>query len=161
MEQIQIHLHFNMNIKNIDKKWIDGFASETESLSDAHFIRREVFMNEQKVSEDEEMIEEEDKSSYHLIFYINNFPIATGRILNKNNFHYLGRIAVLKEYRGKKIGSELTNELIKKSRELKINKLYIHSQTYAIKFYQKFGFKEYGDEFLDAGIKHYNMKLEL
>ena len=32
--------------------------------------------------------------------------------------------------------------------------IYFHAQTYIIDLYKKIGFKEKGEEFLEAGIKH-------
>ena len=140
----------------ISKKWSFG----TADLEDAHKIRREVFMVEQNVSEEEELIEWEDKLSHHLVIYLNGEAIATGRIVLNNEIS-LGRIAVLKPYRGQKYGEMVMYELLDKARELNIPVLYLHSQTYAIKFYEKFGFVAYGEEFMDAGIPHYHMKLTL
>jgi predicted GNAT family N-acyltransferase len=37
----------------------------------------------------------------------------------------------------------------------------VDAQTYAIPFYHTFGFAEYGEEFLDAGMPHKKMKLKL
>ena len=150
-----------MNNLKITKKWFDGKLSSQEELADAHFVRRQVFMLEQNVSEEEEMIRDEDINSHHLVFYSNDEPIATGRILFKSSQVFLGRIAVLKQFRGCGIGLKLTQELINKTNQLGVQTLHIHSQTYALDFYKKLGFEPFGEEFLDAGIKHYNMKLEI
>jgi predicted GNAT family N-acyltransferase len=35
----------------------------------------------------------------------------------------------------------------------------INAQTYVVPFYSKFGFKEYGEEFMEADIPHKAMKV--
>ncbi|MFZ9239158.1 MAG: GNAT family N-acetyltransferase, partial [Burkholderiaceae bacterium] len=41
------------------------------------------------------------------------------------------------------------------------NELVLHAQTHALAFYTKHGFQIEGDEFLEAGIPHYRMRLKL
>jgi predicted GNAT family N-acyltransferase len=37
----------------------------------------------------------------------------------------------------------------------------VNAQTYAVNFYMRFGFQSKGNEFLDAGIPHVQMILQL
>ena len=120
-------------------------------------IRRKVFIEEQKVPEDLEW-DDDDKSCVHILVTDNNTPIATGRI--KMDGH-IGRMAVLKSYRGKGVGSTVLKALIDFSKTLKMKSVYLHAQITAVPFYEKHGFKISSEEFMDAGIPHKSMTLDL
>ena len=120
-------------------------------------VRRTVFIEEQKVPEELEW-DDDDKTCIHVLVSDNNTPIATGRI--KMDGH-IGRMAVLKDYRNKGIGSAVLDALINFSKTLKMKSVYLHAQTSAIPFYEKHGFKISSEEFMDAGIPHKTMKMDL
>ena len=138
------------------KKWIKGNGD----LADIHNIRRVVFMDEQHVPEDEEMVVWEDEASVHLIVYEGGAAVATGRIMVLNGKFYLGRIAVLKEHRGKGYGKIVTKELIERAFEMGALEIEIHAQTHALGFYEGFGFEICSDEYEEAGIMHFTMTLK-
>jgi len=137
----------------IRTSWISGNGD----LKDAHHIRRKVFIEEQRVSEAEEM-DDTDSQAEHLVVYDGNEPVATGRILLEADKFYLGRIAVLKEHRGQKYGDFVVRLLIRKAFELGGHTQYLRAQTNAKGFYEKLGFQVYGEEFEEAGIPHVHMK---
>ena len=137
------------NIKMIDFK-------NSHDLDDAFYVRREVFIKEQKVSEEEEF-DEADFKSHHVIVYADSKPIATGRLLKENDVWLIGRISVLKEFRGKNAGKFLVEKLLEKAVELGADEIHIHAQTHAVPFYEKFGFVTYGEMFFEAGIEHISM----
>ena len=124
-------------------------------------IRAKVFIEEQNVPQEIEVDEYENKA-IHFIVYLENTPIATARLLRKNiDLAKIERVAVLKEYRGKNIGKYIMNEIIKLAKIKNFKQLILSSQTQAIPFYEKLGFKCQGKEFLDAGIPHKMMILSL
>jgi len=127
---------------------------EQTSLSE---IRRRVFIEEQQVPEELEW-DDDDKTCIHVLVTDNNIPIATGRI--KMDGH-IGRMAVLKDYRNKGIGSAVLKALINFSKTLKMKSVYLHAQTNAIPFYEKHDFKTSSKEFMDAGIPHKTMQVDL
>lgn len=124
----------------------------------AFMIREKVFIKEQGFQNE---IDEIDNIALHLVMYNDeNKPIATCRIFEgeeKQTF-ILGRLAVLKEYRGKNIGSDI----IREAENLVIEKggkcLTLHSQCRAKDFYSKLGFVEYGEIGYDEGCPHIWMK---
>ena len=120
-------------------------------------VRRIVFIEEQQVPEELEW-DDDDKSSVHILVTDNDAPIATGRI--KMDGH-IGRMAVLKDYRDKGVGSAVLKALIDFSKTLKMKSVYLHAQTSAILFYEKHGFKTSSEKFMDAGIPHKTMKMDL
>ena len=75
---------------------------------DAKFIREQVFIIEQNISEQDEW-DDQDLISQHFVVYDNDQPIATARLLKNNS---VGRVAVLKPYRGQGIGHLIMLEII-------------------------------------------------
>ncbi len=139
----------------LEAKWINGY----EDLADAHMIRIKVFIDEQGISWEDEM-DDKDKDAMHLVLYDDKKPVATGRVLWNNGDFVIGRVAVLKEYRGKKYGDFIMRIMIRKAFECGGTKQFIHAQTAAIGFYEKLGFAAYGDEFMEDGIPHVSMVRE-
>lgn len=120
-------------------------------------IREEVFVREQEYPIELEF-DEADENCWHLVLTDNEKAVATARLLKLSEGVFKpGRIAVLKEYRGKNIGAELLTLIIEKAKEMGAKELHIGAQTYAVGFYEKFGFKTTGEEYMDAHIPHIDM----
>lgn len=137
----------------INFKWFGA----NDDLSDSYSVRRKVFIEEQQIDEKAEF-DGSDKLSTIVVVYVDNFPVATGRLIVKNDCMMLGRIAVLKEQRGKNYGAIVVKLLVNEAFNKGYDMQYIHAQTQAIGFYQRLGFVKYGNEFIEDGIPHYNMK---
>jgi predicted GNAT family N-acyltransferase len=75
------------------------------------------------------------------------------------NHMQLGRMAVLKEYRNKGIGSALIEKAVTTAKLNQLSKVSISAQCHAIDFYKKFGFEVTSEIYLDAGISHQDMEL--
>ncbi|WP_407356641.1 GNAT family N-acetyltransferase [Methanolobus sp. WCC5] len=133
-------------------KWTAGY----ENFSDAYKVRKEVFVNEQKIDEELE-IDEYDENALHLVIYKNLKPIATGRLFEQDGSFIIGRVCVLREYRSMQLGSLLMDSLIEKAISIGAKELYLSSQVAATGFYSRFGFFAYGDVYKDAGIDHISM----
>ncbi len=138
----------------ITSKFIPG----SEDASEAFAIRREVFIEEQGCTEEDEF-DEFDENALHLLVYVDKEPAATGRIWHNGKHFMIGRIAVRKKFRGQKIGDLTVRLLLNKSFNSGAEILHIHAQTYIKEFYKKFGFKEHGEEFIEAGRPHYAMSV--
>jgi len=121
-------------------------------------IRREVFVVEQQVPEDEEW-DDMDAACQHVLASTNTgTPIGTGRFLPDGR---IGRMAVLKAWRGCGVGSAMLRELLALAREQGYMEARLHAQTHALEFYRKHGFTPVGGEFMEAGIPHYEMRMLL
>lgn len=131
-------------------------VSNKKEFEIAYKIRVKVFVEEQKVSLEMEL-DEEDKIATHIILYENDKPIGCGRIIFNDKIAKMGRIAVLKEKRKKGYGEKICKELINIAKEHKIKEIKIHAQCSAIGFYKKLGFTTCSAEFYEAGIKHIEM----
>ncbi|AMW77975.1 GNAT family acetyltransferase [Acinetobacter sp. TGL-Y2] len=122
---------------------------------DAQYIRELVFIQEQQIDAIDEW-DAQDPISLHFVVYGDLKPIATARLLDNNS---IGRVAVLKEYRGQGIGKILMLDIIQQAKIQKRETLKLSAQVHAIAFYQRLGFKAEGAEYLDCGIPHRDMTL--
>ena len=134
---------------------LTDWANDAERLSD---IRRTVFIEEQKVPENLEWDESDDACTHILATDNNNKPVGTARITADG---HIGRMAVLKAHRGHGIGSAMLKQLIDQAREQLLARVFVHAQITAMPFYARHGFVAISDEFMDAGIPHQTMQLEL
>jgi predicted GNAT family N-acyltransferase len=127
-------------------------------FQDLRSVREPVFVVEQKVPLELEW-DELDPQCRHVIARDDaHRPIGTGRLTPE---HKIGRMAVLKEWRGRGVGEALLLALIEQARELGLPEVSLHAQVDAIGFYEKFGFVPYGERFEEAGIQHQSMRLVL
>ena len=124
-------------------------------------IRRVVFMVEQAVPEEEEY-DGLDKDCLHFMASLDNKPVGTARLrITDENQAKAERVAVYQEVRGYGIGRILMEALEHKARSLGHQSMLLSSQTHAIPFYERIGYKAYGDIFMDAGIPHRWMRKAL
>ena len=127
-------------------------------------IRAKVFIEEEKVSPEEE-IDGRDQDARHFLIYKDNKPIGTLRLFtdSKTESFHLGRVAVFKEERGKEAGYQLVSFLLDYLRkDYQGYTVFLESQTHAVGFYEKLGFEVTDhNAFLDAGIPHLKMALKL
>ena len=135
-----------------------AFIPGTEDKDEAFAIRREVFVDEQRWPEGEAFDEFED-NAMHLMVYADEAPAAAGRIWHDGSVFRIGRIAVLKKFRGQKLGDLVMRLLLYKAFNSGAETVHIGAQKYIVPFYQKFGLKECGEEYEQAGIPHIEMKV--
>jgi predicted GNAT family N-acyltransferase len=85
-------------------------------------------------------------------------PVGAGRLLPDGQ---IGRMAVLKEWRGRGIGSALLDTLLRIARTAGLRAVFLNSQTYIIGFYSRRGFRVVSSEFMEAGIPHVRLARSL
>ncbi len=123
-------------------------------------IRKTVFVEEQAVPVELEL-DEYDDTATHFLLRDGDVPLATARLLDKHGRAKIGRVAVLQEMRGRGLGLLLMRAVLDEARRQGFSEAMLDSQTYAIPFYERLGFVAEGEEFDDAGIPHYLMRLQL
>ena len=116
-------------------------------------IRYKVFVDEQNVPVELE-IDGFDGEAKHVLTFVDGLPIGTGRILSDG---HVGRVAVLKNFRGLGIGKSIMKELIKCAQDLSLEKVWLSSQWHAHSFYLDLGFVCVGEIYKEAGIDHIKM----
>jgi predicted GNAT family N-acyltransferase len=121
-------------------------------------VRQAVFVTEQKVPEELEW-DDADEGAYHVLATtLDGRPVGTGRL--KLDCH-IGRMAVVKTWRGRGVGSAILEMLIDFARKEGCGEVRLHAQTHALDFYARFGFAAIGERFDEAGIPHQAMMLTL
>ena len=128
---------------------------------DAQRIRFIVFVDEQHVPAELEM-DENDAVSIHALAYVgkgaSNHAVGTGRLLPDG---HIGRMAVLREWRGRGVGRELLRALMQRARQRGDKEVVLSSQVHAMGFYASEGFVPEGPVYLEAGIDHQDMRCRL
>ena len=127
-------------------------------------VREAVFIREQGVPVELEW-DEFDAGCIHLMAMdAAENAIGTARLLQQGEnggIGRIGRMAVLKEWRGKGVGDALMRRLLKEAAAREIQQLTLSAQVYAAGFYARFGFVAMGNRFMEAGIPHVKMALRL
>lgn len=144
----QIHAQpYSVNLVN--------WQNEADSLRS---IRETVFMKEQNVPEELEWDEFDAISQHVLALDDCRQPIGAARLLPDGR---IGRMAVLKEWRGKGVGRAMLKKLLQELIRQDATQAMLNAQTSVIGFYEKFGFRIEGEVFNEAGIPHIKMVLIL
>jgi predicted GNAT family N-acyltransferase len=135
-----------------------AFIPGNQDTSDPFLVRDEVFVEEQNCPRDKEY-DGFDPQALHLIIYVEEEPAVTGRIWYEDDCFRIGRLGVRKQYRGQKLGDLALRLLLFKTFSMGANKVEIHTQSYLAKFYEKFGFKAQGEQFIESDIPHIAMSV--
>jgi predicted GNAT family N-acyltransferase len=128
-----------------------------EARAHAVPIRFAVFVEEQGVPREIEL-DEQDALSIHVIAYEGSHAVGTARLLPDG---HIGRMAVLKQWRGRGIGGQILNALMDEARARGHREALLSAQVHATAFYRSHGFVEEGAEYLEAGIAHRDMRRRL
>lgn len=130
-----------------------------EELYEILKIRVDVFVVEQNCPYPE--IDGKDNDAYHIFMRDENGIAAYLRVLKSGvsfDVPALGRILTTR--RGEGLGAEIVREGIKFAKEkLSAATIKIEAQTYAREFYEKLGFRQCSEPFMDDGIEHIEMLL--
>jgi len=129
-----------------------------DALPLARPVREKVFVEEQGVSRELEWDEWDARSDHALACDPAGRPIGTARLLPDGR---IGRMAVLREWRRRGVGAALMEAMLDQARGRALTRVTLHAQIHAAGFYRRYGFSERGGEFLEAGIPHVEMRLEL
>lgn len=120
-------------------------------------VRTIVFIEEQLVTPEFEW-DKIDSTAVHLLAMHDDEAIGCLRIIHHEK---IGRMAVLKNWRGLGVGSKLLEKAIDVCRLQGSKKIMLSAQTHAIPFYQQAGFEITSGEYTDVHIPHVDMRLIL
>lgn len=135
---------------------IDFFDSSAAEFEIVKAIRTCVFTNEQGADADNEF-DEYDKTSLFALLYEGDKPVGTARIAETASGIKIGRIAILKECRGKGYGADIVKAVTDRAFDMGADKVLVDAQNYAVPFYEKLDFKVIGAEITDRGLPHIPM----
>ncbi len=133
----------------------------TTELYEILKARAEIFIMEQHIQYQD--MDNIDYKSLHCFFMEDNKVVAYLRAFYKDDdktIVKIGRVLTLKHGNG--VGRDLLEKSIVAIKDkMKCKKIYMDAQKHAIGFYEKFGFKITSDEFMEEGIVHNSMELEV
>lgn len=133
----------------------------TKELYEILKARSAIFMMEQNIHYQD--LDNVDYNSLHCFFMEENKVIAYLRAFYQDDNKEIVRVGrVLTLNHGKGIGKDLMEQSIKAiKKKMKCKKISMNAQKHAVGFYEKFGFKTVSDDFLEEGVVHVVMELEL
>lgn len=127
----------------------------SEKQAELYSVRQAVFIEEQNIPERIEL-DGLDPDCFHVLASdTKGHPVGTARMDRKGK---IGRMAVLHDYRRQGIGRKMIQALMDYGRRNAITDFHLSAQITATGFYNKMGFEPYGEEFIEVGITHINMK---
>lgn len=137
-----------------DIKFYDSMPEE------AAYIRKNVFIEEQGFQNE---FDEVDSKAVHALIFKDGKAVGTARMYEANSgkSYFLGRIAVLKEYRRFHLGSKIVSALCEKAKELGAEYCEVSAQCRVMDFYKSLGFEESGESYLDENCPHIHMEKSL
>lgn len=133
----------------------------TRDIATCRALRRAVFIEEQGVSEADE-VDGLDDQAIHLLATLDGTPVGSARLLVQGETGKVGRVCVLASARGTGLGAALMRAAVDEFRRIPgVKQVKLGAQTHALGFYERLGFAAFGPEYMDAGIPHRDMVLAL
>lgn len=124
-------------------------------------LRVSVFVVEQNCNYME--LDDRDRDAVHVWIEDENGIKAYLRVMDRgveSEYVSIGRVIAVERRCG--WGSRILEEGIRAAKEFyNADKIYLESQVYAEGLYEKLGFRRISDEFLDVGIPHVKMLLDI
>lgn len=120
---------------------------------DIRRIREAVFIAEQSIPAELEW-DEDDLSAVHFLAVEGDYAVGTARLLADGE---IGRVSVLKDWRGLRVGDKLLQAVIAHANSLGLREQKLSAQVHATAFYEHHGFRVVSGEFLEAGLPHVDM----
>tara|TARA_B110001469_G_C9573135_1_gene284193 strand:+ start:528 stop:1022 length:495 start_codon:yes stop_codon:yes gene_type:complete len=157
-----------ISLKRIELIIMDKITWKTKAFKDLTvdeyfeiiFLRTEIFVVEQDCPYQE--VDEKDRQSFHLFGRAENREVvAVTRVLPQGVSYdevSIGRVALKKTYRGQGIADTLMIESFKfVKKEFGEVPIRISAQKYLLNYYNKHGFNQVGDMYLEDDIPHLEM----
>ena len=123
-------------------------------LAELRTVRETVFVQEQQVPIEEEWDALDPLCTHVIARDAAGQPIGTGRLTPE---HKIGRMAVLRDWRGRGVGEAMLAALLLQARDEKWPLVALHAPVSAEPFYARHGFIPHGGRFWEAGIEHQSM----
>ena len=135
-----------------------SICSWEDAQAESRLVRETVFVREQGVPSELEMDDQDAHCEHALAHTSDGQAVGTARLLPDG---HIGRMAVLKTWRGRGVGALLLDALVQRARERGHATVRLNAQLGAAGFYRRYGFSVAGPEFIEAGIAHVAMRRDL
>lgn len=133
----------NIEVMRAEQEW---------QRAGAYSVRIQGMNRQHNISLREEFDEHDCDGTKYIVLLDEGYPVATCRFYQTGEKHVvLGRVVVLPEYRGEKLGTMLIQEAEKWIRECGFNEIEADSRIVATGFYEKLGFKANNSSVIKSG----------
>lgn len=139
-------------------------ATDQTHLERCHEIRRVVFVDEQGVDADLEWDDLDAGAEHFLVLEhrdANARALGTARLRRSGDDAKAERVAVHRDARQRGLGRVLMEAIEARARETGRARVRLNAQVAVIPFYEQLGYRAEGPVFVEAGIDHRAMTLEL
>lgn len=102
-----------------------------------------------------------DPEATHVVAVDDGRVVGTCRLLFQNHVARLGRLAVEPDMRRDGVGAQILDAASRASLHAGAERIELHAQTYAHELYERDGYEDCGDEFIEEGIAHVAMQKTL
>ncbi|RIP35848.1 GNAT family N-acetyltransferase [Staphylococcus gallinarum] len=137
--------------------------SEQLTVNELINIMRErvkVFVVEQNCPYQE--VDNEDNNALHVMLKDDKAIVAYTRIIKRDDHISFGRVLVAEKYRNQQFGRQIVSKTIDEiKKRYKDNIIQISGQAHLQKFYESFGFQCVSECYLEDGIPHVLLELEI
>ena len=127
---------------------------------EAFQVRQQVFVEEQNVPPGLE-IDELEQEAFHFVLYDEDQAVGAARLRLVDDYGKAERVCVLPSHRQSGAGRLLMEALEQKALEKGASAMKLNAQHTAVPFYKKLKYDVTSEEFMDAGIPHFEMKKAL
>lgn len=135
-------------------------VAETRDIATCQALRREVFTLEQGVSEADDL-DGKDAEALHVLASRAGQPIGTARVLVFGTTAKIGRVCVLAAERKGGIGVALIEVAQELAARQGATRAILGAMVSAQGFYERLGYRAFGEVFDDAGLPHQMMERAL
>lgn len=111
-------------------------------------IRKAVFVEEQGFENEFDELDERGRA-VHIVLFYDDEAIGTCRYYKENGEYKLGRIAIVKEYRGNGYGAALVKSAEKRIYDDGGREVVLSAQVRNKGFYEKLGYVSEGEEYME------------
>ena len=119
----------------------------------AYSVRIQGMNREHHISLRDEFDGHDGDGTRYIVLLDDGYPVATCRFYEMSRDTVkLGRVVVLPEYRGQKLGAKLLTEAEKWISELGYKEIEVDSRTVAVGFYEKLGFAAFDGKVFRSGV---------
>ena len=133
-----------------------------EQINDIFSLRSEVFIVEQECPYQD--VDGKDETADHVMLRFENELVGYTRVFPENTYFKeasFGRAVVKKTHRGEGYGHLLVDKSLEYLKSKKQSSIKISAQSYLKDFYSSHGFMAKGEEYMEDGIPHTAMYLDL
>ncbi|MBQ2561566.1 MAG: GNAT family N-acetyltransferase [Fibrobacter sp.] len=139
---------------HFDTDSIEVLRTEEEwQRAGAYSVRIQGMNRQHHISLREEFDEHDGDGTKYIVLLDAGYPVATCRFFETTPGHVtLGRVVVLPEYRGRKLGVMAVCEAEKWIAECGYSVIDIESRVEAVQFYEKLGYARVDDSVVRSGV---------